>query len=209
MPLFLIDDLYVDPDAVRQFAFERSFPESQAYYPGRHQPLPSNDPSIRIFSDFMAKVLSHATGKPISGSAISTDFSILTTPENGLLGLQGQPHIDATPMLGVIYLNSADFGGTVFFRNKETGSMSVVTDEHREQYARITTRSDENPGDKRYITDSSGIWEKVDVIDGNKNRLVIWPGNVFHSIEVKVPPDLGKVEEKRLTQRVIVNRIGQ
>lgn len=207
VPLFCIDNVFVDPDAVRRFAFQRDFPTSQAYYPGRHQPLSPRDPAVAAFCTFLANVLSRATGKLIKPSAVVSDFSILTTPEEQLLGLQGQPHIDGTPMLGVIYLNDSDFGGTVFFRNRATNSMKVVTPKEKEHYAEITKEQHQAVRRNKYIVDSDADWEKVEIIDGIKNRLVIWPGNVFHAIQVKVPPDQGKLAEKRLTQRVIVNSI--
>ena len=208
VPLFCIDDVFVDPDKVREFAFQKEFPTSQAYYPGRHQPLTSAIPGIGEFCRFIAGLLSQATGKKVAPEAIASDFSIVTTPEQKLLGLQGQPHIDGTPMLGVIYLNDGDYGGTVFFRNRTTGSMRVLTPEEKKHYAEITQQRHQAARQTKYIVDFDSDWEKVDVVDGIKNRLVIWPGNVFHSVEVKVPPEKGAISEKRLTQRVIVTRIG-
>lgn len=209
VPLLVIDEFYKFPLQVRDFAFERSFPESQAYYPGRHQPLDDSIAGIGNFCTFISRVLSHATKKSISAPAITTDFSILTTPERALVSGQGAPHIDATPMLGVIYLNTLDFGGTVFFRNKTTGSMAVASPEEKSHYEGIQSRqqTENNASSEKYITSDNGDWEKVRTIDGKLNRLVIWPGNVWHSVEVKVPPELGRIDEKRLTQRVIVNSI--
>lgn len=208
VPLFIIDDLFVNPSAVRDSAFSKSFPSSKAYYPGRHQPLSQEDESVKAFCFFIAEILSYATGKNINGEAVSTDFSILTTAENSLLNMQGQPHIDGTPMLGVVYLNDKDFGGTVFFRNKETGSMKVVTEKEKAHYERVSNSNTSlaKPSLK-YVTDTTEEWEKIEVVEGINNRLVIWPGNVFHSIEVKVDPSLGATNEKRLTQRVIVNAL--
>ncbi|MBQ91945.1 MAG: hypothetical protein CMG87_01585 [Marinobacter sp.] len=203
VPLLVIDDVFKDPDAVRDYAFQRNFPESQAYYPGRHQPLSPSEPGIANFCLFMSRVLSKGTGRSISADAISTDFSIITTAENSLLENQGQPHIDSTPMLGVIYLNQLDFGGTVFFRNRDTGSMVVRTPTEREHYSKVTSAR-KNKHAEGYVIDSSGPWEKVISLEGRYNRLVIWPGNVWHSVEVKVPPEQGGLHEKRLTQRVIV-----
>lgn len=206
VPLLVVDDIFANPEEVRALAFERSFPESQAYYPGRHQPLTPSTPGIVELCIFIARVLSESTGKGISPNSISTDFSILTTAENSLLENQGQPHIDATPMLGVIYLNTEDFGGTVFFRNRETGSMRVVTPAEKEHYKAVTS---ERAGSRAesYIVDSQGPWEKVTAIEGKLNRLVVWPGNVWHSVEVKVAPERGVLHEKRLTQRIIVNTL--
>lgn len=207
VPLFCVDNIFSDPDAVRRFAFTREFPTSQAYYPGRHQPLNVSEPGVSGFCAFIADLLSRATRKAITAGSIVTDFSILTTPEKKLLGLQGQPHIDGTPMLGVIYLNDGDYGGTVFFRNRTTGSMKVFTPVEKAHYSEITNAQHQAAQQTKFIVDSDGDWEKIEVIDGIKNRLVIWPGNVFHSIEVKVPPEKGNLSEKRLTQRVIVNQL--
>jgi hypothetical protein len=207
VPLFCIDNIFANPNGVRQFAFQREFPSSQAYYPGRHQPLSSSEPGVASFCGFIADLLSRATRKKISPGSIASDFSILTTPEGKLLGTQGQPHIDGTPMLGVIYLNDGDYGGTIFFRNRTTKSMRVQTPVEKAHYEAITQDKHEAARPTKYITDSDQDWEKVDLVDGLKNRLVIWPGNVFHSIEVKVPPEKGAFSEKRLTQRVIVNQL--
>jgi hypothetical protein len=84
--------------------------------------------------------------------------------------------------------------------------MVVVSESEQEHYEKITSGSD---GKKQlsYIFDTTEEWEKIETIEGVNNRLVIWPGNVFHSIEVKVDPSLGRVNEKRLTQRVIINEV--
>lgn len=207
IPLFCIDNLYADPKAVKEFAFERQFPSSQAYYPGRHQPLESDVEGIPEFLDFMANLLSIATNLGIQAANMSTDFSIVTTPEHKLLGSQGQPHIDGCPMLGVIYLNNEDFGGTVFFRNRETGSMKVITPEERAHHARITEQRHDPENKHSFITGSDNDWERVEGMDGVNNRLVMWPGDVWHSINIKIPPEDGNLEDKRLTQRVIVGSL--
>ena len=87
VPLLVIDDIFADPQNVKAQALNQSFPESQAYYPGRHQPLPNSIPGISEFCLFIARVLSQATGRDISPSSINTDFSVITTAENSLLEL--------------------------------------------------------------------------------------------------------------------------
>jgi hypothetical protein len=206
VPLFIVDDVYLDPRAVKERAFEAQFPQSQAYYPGRHQPLdPESDPGIRAFTEHFAKLLSSATGGQIRASSIDTDFSILTTPEEMLLNNQGQPHIDGVPMLGVIYLSGVDYGGTAFFRNTETGSMVCVTPEQQKHYAALSDRHVAS-GQPSYVTDTTEDWERVIEIEGAINRFVMWPGTVFHAIAVKKKPENEALKEKRLTQRVVVNK---
>ncbi|MGB0659916.1 MAG: DUF6445 family protein [Mangrovicoccus sp.] len=207
VPLFRIDDIYIDPDAVRDFAFQMEFPNSQAYYPGRHQPLSEDIEGIPEFLAHIGALFGQAVNQTVPPGGIGTDFSIVTTPEYKLLGQQGQPHIDGVPMLGVIYLNDADFGGTIFFRNKETGSVKVLTPQEKEHYDRVTSGQQNGERQNTYITDSDSDWEAIHTTDGTKNCLVMWPGTVWHSINVKIPPETGEISDKRLTQRVIINKV--
>lgn len=207
VPLLLIEDIFAKPDLVREYAFSREFPSSQAYYPGRHQPLTDDGQGLNKFLSFMAKVISHATNIKIEPGWITSDFSIITTPEDQLLSTQGQPHIDGTPMLGVIYLNPQPMGGTVFFNNNDTNSMVVLTAEQKQHYQKISTTADSQV-DKKYIIDSTQAWSVVERIPGTYNKLVMWPGHVFHSVEVLMKPQPGEpLTHKRLTQRIILNQV--
>ncbi len=206
-PLLLIDELYDAPDLIRQLAFEGEFGIPGSYYPGKHQQVDLTGSNVREFCDFIADFVAHFTKMRVSGNDIETDFSVITTPENQLKHIQGQPHIDGTPFLGVIYLNPTDMGGTMFFRNRHTGSVMVMSEKEKAHYSALTERKMASDERKSYLLDSNAEWEKIDTIPGQYNRLTIWPGQVFHSVEIKSNPGKGEIEEKRLTQRVIINRI--
>lgn len=202
IPVLYIDDFYSDPLEVREQALAASFDGSGALYPGRHAPIRS--PEARAVVNQICAVLSALGDRVFEPATANTDFSILTTKAKDLLGAQKHPHIDPTPVLGLVYLNPGSSSGTCLFRNKVLGFDSVVTVEHREalqQFLAVEGPTFEPSG---YNLSGNAAWEKIYTIDGKFNRLVVYPGNVFHSIDVTDVPPSFSIETARLTQRIII-----
>ena len=85
--------------------------------------------------------------------------------------------------------------------------MLVRTPDEKKVFDEITTAAKERQSSVHYVTDSDEDWEVVHRTEGEMNRLVMWPGTILHSIDIRVAPETGTLPDKRLTQRVLVNSI--
>ncbi len=202
IPVLLIDDFYSDPDAVRAEGLQAAFDQSIALYPGRHAVL--DTPASRKVVEHICAVLTALGDRAYDPQTTRTDFSILTTKASDLLGMQKHPHIDRLPVAGVIYLNPGSTQGTCLFRNRILGLHSVVSAEQEELLAKFL--EDEGPTyePETYEVNGNGAWEKLYTVEGRYNRLVLYPGNVFHSIDLRDVPEVFDINKARLTQRILV-----
>ena len=202
IPVLIIENFYSDPFDVRKQALGEAFEESRALYPGRHATIQT--PESRAVVEQVCAVLSAVGDREFVARTATTDFSILTTKAADLLSVQKHPHIDPTPVLGLIYLNPGSSQGTCLFRNKVLGTHSVVTPEHRDALVKFLDEQGAAFAPSGYDVVEDGAWERIYTIEGKFNRLVVYPGNVFHSIDVKDVPASFSVETSRLTQRIII-----
>ncbi len=205
VPVLYIDNFYLDPDEVREVALKEKFEQAKAYYPGRHAHIDlSKDENLKAIV-YIQKIIKLASGQEIPLEYIETDFSILTVKQSDLLSLQGNPHIDGNPIIALVYLNKEDLGGTNLYRNKVLNKSVIKTEEEQIQLSQFLKDNEGRPSE--YITDSNDLWEVIYEIKSVYNRFVCYPGNVFHSINVKKDPSSNDIASQRLTQRIIFNQI--
>ncbi len=205
IPVLYIEDFYADPMQVREEALGSSFNRMAAYYPGRHAPL-EHAAAQEVLRGLTSVVNSIGNFKCRAQDWI-TDFSIVTTPASQLLPGQKHPHIDPTPVLGIVYLNPAVEIGTMFFHNRLLGFSVVQTDEQRDLHNSFIDEHAAEYAPSGYIVDRTDVWTPIYHIQGKFNRFVMYPGNVFHSIAIRDVPVGQPIEEARLTQRFILTRL--
>lgn len=207
VPALIVDDFYLDPDEVRAEALQGSFPDSRAGYPGRHQPLDYAREDVGLFLAYISELIELTANVAVNPAGLDTDFSILTTPKENLLKTQSHPHIDGVALAGIVYLNPVEMGGTCFYYNEKLGSCAV-TDDNRERWNAVLDGQGEDWEEPEgYVSDDFDMWKRVHTVEGKYNRYVTYPGNVFHSVEVKQNPDPTKPAEARLTQRIFVRDV--
>ncbi len=204
IPVLFIEDFYADPHEVRAEGLAGAFDQSIALYPGRHAPIET--PAGRAVVAHVCNVLNHLGERIYEAETTVTDFSILTTKAKDLLGAQKHPHIDPTPVLGLVYLNPGSSQGTCLFRNRLLGIHTVRTEDEKAALQKFY--QDEGPtyAPDTYDLTGNPVWEKIFTIEGVFNRFVLYPGNVFHSIDVQDVPPVFDINTARLTQRFIVHR---
>lgn len=202
IPVLYVEDFYIDPMEVRAEGLRGSFDHTVAMYPGRHAPL-KTDASQRVLQH-VCGLLTMLGERIYEPSTATTDFSILTTRAKDLLNAQKHPHIDPTPVLGLVYLNPHLTQGTCFFRNRILGTHTIVGSEQLKKLGDFMSNESHKYEPTNYAVSDSSAWEKIYTIEGLFNRLVVYPGNVFHSIDVSDVPEKVSVSEARLTQRIIV-----
>ena len=204
VPVLFIDDFYADPDAVRAQALEANYDLSIAQYPGRHAII--DDAALREVTDTLARVASALGDRNYRADDFMSDFSIVTTRPQDLLAAQKHPHIDPTPVLGLVYLTPGSVEGTCFYHNDMLGTAVIQSEAQRAAYGDFLAEHGKRLAPPGYDFTDHPVWKKFYTIEPVFNRFVMYPGNVFHSIDIKRIDDTIDMARVRVTQRFIVNR---
>ena len=205
-PILFIDDVYEDVDEVRRQALAADYSIAAAYYPGLHAPLDGHAPT-RAVVDKLCGLLNAMGSVDYSPDGVRVDFSVITTPPEKLLAQQQHPHIDPVPLFALVYLSPGIETSTCFYRNRELGIHKIVTADDNAKYQTFMSAHATERLQGDYDVSASPYWEKLHEIEGRYNRLVCYPGNVFHSVmpgPVPTPFDIGKA---RITQRFAFGRV--
>lgn len=160
--LIVADDFYYDPDGIRRFALSQEFAVS-GNYPGLRTKSFLNDSHKEVIN----ALVSHAGGGVTdwlldeNGDGYTGAFQICTAMDRTWI------HSDYNNMwAGVCYLtpDAPLSGGTALYRHKETGQrLPVDKNDHGKDAYDITK------------------WEIVDRIGNVYNRLILYPGKLFHA----------------------------
>ena len=195
VPFLTVDGILADPAAVRATALALSYAPAPAHYPGRLARFPAGDASLIAF---LQKVGALVTREylprlpPVPGGAklsalrgIDSDFAITDTHPSQLRAEQREPHIDAVPVFGLLYLTEEPRGGTLFFKPR--------------------TNAERPRLEPAYPSSAHDRFELCGHIEGRYNRLAIYPGFVLHSGEIEgewIGSDK-RFQSPRLTQRIM------
>ena len=193
VPVILIDNFYRRPDDIRVTALTLSFEKPKMPYPGKIAEIPGTNRSLRevrnrVLELVNRKYLQHVpiavNRQPVAEfRQLFMDFAVVDVHPDDLTPIQRHPHIDPVPVFGLVYLNSDDRGGTLFFDRKiPIGETTAGTG---------------------YFTGSTEEFELVGKIEPAYNRLAIYPGFVPHSGEIQGDWIRGdeRFTNPRLTQR--------
>jgi hypothetical protein len=175
--LIVIDDVYADPDRMRQAALrlDYSAPADGANYAGRNA-------SAKLLLEGTDRMLSWVTGEPLTGAEDRAHGALRLT----LAGDRGRyrVHVDAgVEWSGVLYLSRPEQcrGGTSFFRHRSTGTERAPV--CAEELARCHFQSPQQALDRILGEDSNdeSKWETLTVIPMRFNRLVLFRPWLWHS----------------------------
>ena len=195
VPYLTVDGILADPAAVRAAALALPFSPAPAHYPGRLARFPAGDPSLTGFlhsvaglvtRDYLPRLPAMPGGARLPAlRGIDSDFAITDTHPSELRAQQREPHVDAVPIFGLLYLNEEPRGGTLFFKPRASSG---------------------TPGAKSgYPSPEQERFEVCGRIEGLYNRLAIYPGFVLHSGEIAgewIGSDI-RFRSPRLTQRIM------
>jgi hypothetical protein len=185
-PIMVIDNFAKEIAFVIQHACQQEFlADMSSYYPGIRARVPKSY-AYSLLKPIYAKlrevfeVPANLRFQPRLGY-----YSLVTAAPAQLSLLQRIPHFDSnnTYYLAILhYLNDGDFGGTAFYRHKETG-FERISVERREEYLAILERQFEAAGEPQpgYISGDTHLFEKIGVVNYKSNRLVVYPSNLLHS----------------------------
>ncbi len=160
--LIIADDFYDNPDSVRDFALQQEFCV-RGNYPGLRSKSFLNDNHKAVING----LVSHAAGGVTDwlvdpeGNSYTGAFQICTAEDQTWI------HADYNnTWAGVCYLtpDAPLSGGTGLFRHKESGdSSSIGSFDHGEDCGDSTK------------------WELIDRVGNVYNRLILYPGNLYHA----------------------------
>ena len=185
----VVDGFLAHPAEVRRHALGCSFEAERGAYPGARAPV--DFPSAEIIDR-----IEHLTGWELEAASARLSFSIVTRSGREIQAHQRTPHVDATDVAGVLYLNPPEQcrGGTAFYRHRASGLEAMpsraegrVVELMRDrglwtlgQLAQwlMTPPADEASG---FLTRSTPDWELMSLVPMRFNRLVLYEGALFHS----------------------------
>ena len=195
IPVMLIDDVFDDPASIRAQALKLPYHPPPYPYPGKIADAAAGDPSLQPFlrtvlsmvnNEYLPRIPPIAeNGRVITAfGRVTPDFAITDVHPDELEPVQRAPHVDPVPIFGLVYLNTADRGGTLFFDRKS----------QRGEAAR-----------SGYLTRSNEDYELIGSIEGQFNRLAVYPGFIPHSGEITGGWIRGeeRFADPRLTMRLV------
>lgn len=160
--LIVADNFYNDPDPVREFALSQEF-SVRGNYPGLRTKSFLNDSHKEVINSLVSPASGGVTDWLLdeNGDGYTGAFQMCTASDRTWI------HSDYNNMwAGVCYLtpNAPISGGTALYMHKRTGErLSDGKDDHGEDGYDYTK------------------WEVVDRIGNIYNRLVLYPGKLFHA----------------------------
>lgn len=193
-PLLVIDNAVADPDRLVNKAARSFFAPQGAMFPGVRAKAPA---SYEYFLETLLRPLlrEHFGIEPRRFAFPMCHYSLVTLPPERLKFLQRVPHIDSTGGDGlatVHYLFRGDWGGTAFYRHRETG-FEYIDEARLATYSHCLEEQsscvDASPAG--YIDGDTALFERVASVDGAFNRMVVYRRNSLHSGNIddaRVPP---------------------
>jgi hypothetical protein len=193
-PLLVIDQLVADPERLVRRAVRRAFGPMGEHFPGARTVAPA------MYGPLLESVLNpllpeHFGIRPGRFCLSMCHYSLVATPPEELRFLQRVPHIDSDDGNGlatVHYLFHGDWGGTAFYRHRQTGFEHVDKERRETYFRRLETESHGSdapaPG---YINGSTALFEQIARVEAVFNRMIVYRRNSLHSACVDdrhVPP---------------------
>lgn len=204
-PILILDDFDMFTAPLQAAAARASFaPDTKTYYPGVRAPMPGNVPIAILKGIYRQMYPLFAIPRELRLKPRDANFSLIANAPEVLSDLQRIPHFDTSNpyfFALLVYLNPGPHGGTGFFRHRSTG-FERVDDERTETYFSTADQFLQQQGGPSdgYVTESRDDFELFHKVEHRQHRLVIYPGNILHSILVDEQSDIDPSPETgRLT----------
>ena len=194
----IVDDFLAAPDELRDFAIAHAdeFSMPPKSYPGLV--LGIDDRPLTDIYRFVRSTLGKHFSFYRGGAQFSTLMSMTTLPPDELSNLQRLCHSDP-PATGsrrnfafVLYLfENEQLGGTGFYRWKEQEAITTATALENEDpgkaLAYLAEHFETYNKPPCYMTESTEIAERLDVVAAKFNRLIFYSGEIPHSAQITSP----------------------
>ena len=177
------DEFYSNPDDIRQLAISKPYQQPPAGTPRLAVTAICNEDESKAMFDLLQPYLPQVPDNRIVSANILFRYTLAAAQKKIFC------HVDGCSNAGIVYLSKPEHcaGGTTIYRHKATGD---------EKYRK----------ENRHLYDlrDPQQWEIISEIEMTYNRLVMYPGQLFHAI---TPIFFGdSIENARLTQNVFIYR---
>lgn len=177
------DDFYPDPDQLRQLALNKSYQEPPPGTPRLAVTAICNEAESRDMYERLQLYLPQMPDNKVVGANILFRYTLANAQKKVFC------HVDGCANAGIVYLSKPEHcaGGTTIYRHKPTGD-EIYRRQNRQLYD---------------FRDPSQ-WEVIREVEMVYNRLLMYPGQLFHAI---TPVFFGdSIDNARLTQNVFIYR---
>jgi hypothetical protein len=191
-PMLVLDGALIAPEAVVAEACRSEFSPARGPnggYPGVRAPAPLD--LVGTLSRALLPMIREVWNLP--GARLlqaECNFSLVTVAPDLLIDSQREPHVDTDDpwqFAILLYLCSAQWGGTAFFRHAATG-YETLRPERRPAYQ--GARDAEGPEGPGYFGGDSASFRQIGAVEAAFNRLVVYRSRLLHSGLVPRPEAL-------------------
>lgn len=178
----VVDDCLAAPEAAAALAASLGYSPIGPYYPGVRASL---GPDVAAaFGAALGDIIADALSLEAARWAGDCFFSIVTARPESLAPIQRLPHFDGLEdarIAAVLFLASADFGGTSFYRHRTTGFETVNAARYPAYGAALkadVARHGLPPA--AYIGDGAPLFDEIATFEPVFNRLLLYRGAALH-----------------------------
>ncbi|MFA4894141.1 DUF6445 family protein [Brevundimonas sp.] len=188
-PLVVIDGMMAEPNRLVDFAArDCTYGPAGAAYPGLRSPIP--EVYMLNVHGALKPLLQSVFGIPVEQPmSLAASFAMVTRSGREMKHNQRVPHIDRTgdhDLAFVHYLCGPEFGGTSFFRHKQTGFQRLNAEReiiHDETLAK-ELQSQILPA--TFPDENHPLYDRMAKVDAAFDRLVVYRASMLHSPNIHV-----------------------
>jgi hypothetical protein len=177
------DNLSAQPDELRKLALSKSYNEPPADTPRLAVTAACTEPETMAMGDLIKPYIEKIDNNEVVGINVLFRYTLANAQKKVFC------HVDGCSYAGLLYLSKPEdcAGGTTIYRHKATGD-EIYDKAHRQLYD----------------FKDAAQWEVISEIEMVYNRLIMYPGQLFHAI---TPVFFGDtIDNARLTQNVFIFR---
>lgn len=203
-PVLILDETGLDCAALIDVAAGLAYRPVGPFYPGIRAPAPP--PVVRALLAVADPHLREGLGGDGRYEVAQAYFSLATTTPDRLSLPQRLPHYDGVEperLAIMLYLCSDAFGGTAFYRHRETGFETITRD--RLDIYLGSLKADFAAGRTpaaRYIDGASPLYERIGGASARPGRMIAYRGNLLHGADI---PDPARLSADPRTGRLTLN----
>lgn len=177
------DNFSAQPDELRKLALSKSYTEPPADTPRLAVTAACTERETMAMGDLIKPYIEKIDNNKVLGINVLFRYTLANAQKKVFC------HVDGCSYAGLLYLSKPEdcAGGTTIYRHKATGD-EIYDKAHRQLYD----------------FKDAAQWEVISEIEMAYNRLVMYPGQLFHAI---TPVFFGDtIDNARLTQNVFIFR---
>jgi hypothetical protein len=177
------DDFHTQPDDLRKLALSKSYNEPPADTPRLAVTAVCNERETMAMGDLLKPYIPQIKNNNVVGINVLFRYTLANAQKKVFC------HVDGCSYAGLLYLSKPEdcAGGTTIYRHKTTGD-EIYDKAHKQLYD----------------FKDAAQWEIISEVEMVYNRLVMYPGQLFHAI---TPVFFGdSIDNARLTQNVFIFR---